>query len=168
MVHALCGLNEVTTKRPCKYEIIPASSDQPRRLDIVGRRGFQPLCPMSASRATVFLFLGYLQDKYKVRAASLQPYMSGINQAHIDFGFPAPAMGHDVHPACKGFSEVEVAHTLKSAVRSPLPTRVAYEITVTFHPQLTQMRMFVCCLCFVRQGRHRYPYAMCTRHPSDR
>jgi hypothetical protein len=54
--------------------------------------------------------------------------MSAINQAHIDFGFPAPAMGHDVNLARKGFGEVEGEHTLKTAVRSPLPARVAYEI----------------------------------------
>ena len=90
--------------------------------------GFEPLCPMPASRATVLLFLGYLQDEDKVHAASLQPYMSAIIQAHIDFGFPAPAMGHDVNLARKGFGEVEGEHTLKTAVRSPLPARVAYEI----------------------------------------
>jgi len=76
----------------------------------------------------VLLFLGYLQDKDKVHAALLQPYMSAINQAHIDFRFPAPAMGHDVNLARKGFGEVEVEHTLKTAVRSPLPACVAYEI----------------------------------------
>jgi len=73
--------------------------------------GFEPLCPMPASRATVVLFLGYLQDEDKVHAASLQPYMSAINQAHINFGFPAPAVGHDVNLARKGFCEVEGEHT---------------------------------------------------------
>jgi len=54
--------------------------------------------------------------------------MSAINQAHIDFEFPAPAMGHNVNLASKGFSEVEGEHTLKTAVRSPLPARITYEI----------------------------------------
>ena len=90
--------------------------------------GFKPLCPMPGSRATVLLFLGYLQDEDKLHAVSLQAYMSTINQAHIDFGFPAPAMGHDVNLARKGFGEVEGKHALKTAVRSPLPACVAYEI----------------------------------------
>ena len=37
-------------------------------------------------------------------------------------------MGHNVNLACKGFSEIEGEHTLKTAVRSLLPARVAYEI----------------------------------------
>ena len=46
--------------------------------------GFKPLCLISASLATVFLFLGYLQDEDKVHVVSLQSYMSTINQVHID------------------------------------------------------------------------------------
>jgi hypothetical protein len=46
---------------------------------------------MSAEPATELLFLDYLQQEDKVHASSLQPYMSAINQAHIDFGFSAPA-----------------------------------------------------------------------------
>jgi len=83
---------------------------------------------MPASRVTMLLFLGYLQDEDKVHAASLQPYMSVVNQAHIHFGFPTPTMGHDVNLIRKGFCEVEGEHNLKTAVRSPLPVRVAYEI----------------------------------------
>jgi len=54
--------------------------------------------------------------------------MSVINQTHIDFGFPAPAMGHDGTLARKGFSEVEGECTFKTTVRSPLPARITYEI----------------------------------------
>ena len=107
---------------------------------------FEPLCPMPASRATVLLFLGYLQDEDKVHAASLQPYMSVINQAHIDFRFPAPAMGYDVNLARKGFGEVEGEHTLKTAVRSPLPARVAYEI-LQFGLRTTNTHTLRRCAC---------------------
>ena len=54
--------------------------------------------------------------------------MSAINQAHINFRFPAPAMGQNDNLARKGFSEVEGEHTLKTAVRSPLSARVTYKI----------------------------------------
>jgi len=90
--------------------------------------GYESLCPMPAEPTTVLLFLGYLQQEDKVHASSLQPYMSAINQAHIDFGFSAPAMGHDIKLARRGFGEVEGDNTLKTAIRSPLPALVAYEI----------------------------------------
>jgi len=35
MVHALCSLNEVTTKQPCKYELLGVA---PQRLDAVSGR----------------------------------------------------------------------------------------------------------------------------------
>jgi len=54
--------------------------------------------------------------------------MSAINQAHINFRFPAPAMGQNDNLARKVFSEVEGEHTLKTAVHSPLPARVTYKI----------------------------------------
>jgi len=90
--------------------------------------GYEPLRPKPAETATVLLFLGYLQQEDKVHVSSLQPYMSAINQAQIDFGFPVPAMGHDIKLTRCGFGEVEGEHTLKTAVRSPLPARVVYEI----------------------------------------
>jgi len=108
--------------------------------------GFEPLCPMTASRATVLLFVGHLQDEDKVHATSLQTYMSVINQAHIDFGFPAPAMGHDVNLARKGFREVEDEHTLKTAVRSPLPARGYYEI-LQFALRTTNTHTLRRCAC---------------------
>ena len=53
-------------------------------------RGFAPLCPMPASESTVLLYLGWLFHEGRLHAASLQLYLSAINQMHIDFGFPAP------------------------------------------------------------------------------
>ena len=88
--------------------------------------GLEPLCSMPAAPSTVLLYLGYLQAEDKVHASSLQPYLSAINQAHIDFGFPAPAMGHLLRLARRGFAEVEGEATLTTAVRSPLPSAVAF------------------------------------------
>ena len=88
--------------------------------------GHEPLCPMPASQSTILLYLGFLQEEDKVHARSLQPYMSAINQAHLDFGFPAPAVGQLLRLARRGFGEVEGGSCLAPVRRSPLPASVAY------------------------------------------
>jgi hypothetical protein len=73
------------------------------------------------------LYLGWLQEEDKVHAKSLQPYLSAINQAHVDFGFPPPAVGQLVRLAHRGFGEVE-GETLAAVRRVPLPASVALRI----------------------------------------
>ena len=86
--------------------------------------GHEPLCPMPAAQSTILLYLGFLQEEDKVHARSLQPYMSAINQAHVDFGFAAPAVGQLLRLARRGFGEVEGASSLAPVRRTPLPASV--------------------------------------------
>jgi hypothetical protein len=91
-------------------------------------RGFAPLCPMPASESTVLLYLGWLFHEGRVHAASLQPYLSAINQMHIDFGFPAPALGHDVRLARRAFGNEEGASTLETTRRGAFPASAVFKI----------------------------------------
>jgi hypothetical protein len=78
--------------------------------------------------STVLMYLGWLSTEDKVHAGSLQPYLSAINQCHIDFGFAAPALGHDVCLSRKAFGYVEGQHTLKTAQRGTMPSLVMLQI----------------------------------------
>ena len=78
-------------------------------------QGFPPLCAMPALPSTVLMHLGWLSTEDKVHAGSLHPYLSAINQCHIDFGFAAPTLGHDVCLSRKAFGYVEGQHTLKTS-----------------------------------------------------
>ena len=92
--------------------------------DVQVQLGHEPLCPMPASQSTILLYLGFLQEKDKVYARSLQPYMSGINQTHVDFGFSAPAVCQLLRLACRGFGEVEGGSSLAPVRRVPLPASI--------------------------------------------
>jgi hypothetical protein len=70
-------------------------------------QGFPALSLTPATSSSVLLYLGWLQEEDKVHVRSLQPYMSAINQAHVDFGFPPPAVGQLVRLARRVFGEVE-------------------------------------------------------------
>jgi hypothetical protein len=91
--------------------------------DIQIGQGFPALSPSSS----VLLYLGWMQEEDKVHARSLQPCMSAINQAHVDFGFPPQAVGQLVRLACRGFGEVE-GESSTSVRRVPLPAAVVMQI----------------------------------------
>jgi len=57
--------------------------------------------------------MGFLAEEGKVKAGSLQPYLSAINSAHADFGFDKPAQGHWIILARRDFEEVEGAQHQK-------------------------------------------------------
>ena len=95
--------------------------------DVQIGQGFPALSPMPATSSSVLLYLGWLQEEDKVHARSLQPYMSAINQAHVDFGFPPPAVGQLVRLARRGFGEVE-GESSALVRRIPLPAAVVMQI----------------------------------------
>lgn len=118
--------------------------------DVQAELGHEPLCPMPATQSTVLLYLGFLQEEDKVHARSLQPYMSAINQAHIDFGFPAPAVGQLLRLARRGFGEIEGGSTLTPVRRAPLPASVvwrALQLGLSTHDP----RLLRACSCVVFQ-----------------
>ncbi|KAK3289156.1 hypothetical protein CYMTET_3402 [Cymbomonas tetramitiformis] len=63
---------------------------------------------LPATEATVLLYIAHLLAKGTVRAASMQPYLSAINNYHEDMGFPGPAKGRGVSRAVKGMASMHV------------------------------------------------------------
>lgn len=105
---------------------------------------------MPAVASTVLLYLGWLQEENKVHARSLQPYMSAINQAHVDFGFAPPAVGHLITLARRGFGEIEGNDREGIVRRVPLPASVILRILYLGleTPSLSVLRA---CACVVVQ-----------------
>ena len=117
--------------------------------DVQASQGFPTLSPMPATSSSVLLYLGWLQEEDKFHARSLQPYLSAINQAHVDFGFPPPAVGQLVRLVRRGFGEVE-GETSAAVRRVPLPASVALRILRLGldSPSATTIRA---CACLVVQ-----------------
>jgi hypothetical protein len=131
-------------------------------------QGFPPLCAMPALPSTVLMHLGWLSTEDKVHAGSLHPYLSAINQCHIDFGFAALALGHDVCLSRKAFGYVEGQHTLKTSHRGSMPSSVMLQILhLGLHPLHTYSAT-LCLLghaiCLVLPLRHVYATAQSTHH----
>ncbi|KAK3248981.1 hypothetical protein CYMTET_41579 [Cymbomonas tetramitiformis] len=59
---------------------------------------------LPATKATVRLYLAHLMSKGTIKAASLQPYLSAINNYHEDMGFDGPAKGRSVSREVKGMA----------------------------------------------------------------
>ncbi|KAK3238215.1 hypothetical protein CYMTET_51759 [Cymbomonas tetramitiformis] len=64
---------------------------------------------LPATEATVRLYIAHLMSKGTIRAASLQPYLSAVNNYHEDMGFDGPAKGRSVSRAVKGMASLQVA-----------------------------------------------------------
>ncbi|KAK3242308.1 hypothetical protein CYMTET_47996 [Cymbomonas tetramitiformis] len=96
-------------------------------------RAFMAFCEekrrewLLATGGSVRLYIAHLLDKGKVQAASMQPYLSAINDYHEDMGFPRPAKGWAVSRAVKGMSALQVqaaeAAGEEQTVRTWLPAR---------------------------------------------
>eukprot|EP00854_Cymbomonas_tetramitiformis_P006771 gene6772-biopygen6817 len=106
-----------------KFEAIPAAIQHmqgaPRGKGTMGdyrpkARAFMQFCEdqqrqwQPATEATMRLYIAHLMDKGTVLAASLQPYLSAINNYHEDMGHPGPAKGRIVARAVKGMSSMQV------------------------------------------------------------
>ncbi|KAK3257877.1 hypothetical protein CYMTET_33050 [Cymbomonas tetramitiformis] len=63
---------------------------------------------LPAAEATVRFHIVHLMSKGTVQAASLQPYLSAINDYHEERGYPGPAKGRSVSRAVKGMSSLQV------------------------------------------------------------
>ena len=133
--------------------------------DVQIGQGFPALSPMPATSSSVLLYLGWLQQEDKVHARSLQPYMSAINQAHIDFGFPPPAVGQLVRLARRGFGEVE-GESSASVRRIPLPAAVVMQI-LQLGLVTPSVPVLGACTCLVVQflwfARYLYSFAARSR-----
>eukprot|EP00854_Cymbomonas_tetramitiformis_P009885 gene9885-biopygen10105 len=68
---------------------------------------------LPATEATVLLYIAHLLAKGTVRAASMQPYLSAINNYHEDMGFPGPAKvneyGLQLRPVGRSGTELLIA-----------------------------------------------------------
>ncbi|KAK3270158.1 hypothetical protein CYMTET_21436 [Cymbomonas tetramitiformis] len=62
---------------------------------------------LPASEATVLLYIASLLEDGNIKSASLQPYLSAINNYHEDLRFPGPAKGRSVTRAVKGMATIQ-------------------------------------------------------------
>ncbi|KAK3276039.1 hypothetical protein CYMTET_15868 [Cymbomonas tetramitiformis] len=62
---------------------------------------------LPASEATVLLYIASLLKDEGIKSASLQPYLSAINNYHEDLRFPGPAKGRAVTRAVKGMATIQ-------------------------------------------------------------
>eukprot|EP00854_Cymbomonas_tetramitiformis_P000289 gene289-biopygen203 len=62
---------------------------------------------LPATEATVLLYIASILDDGGVKATSLQPYLSAINNYHEDLRFPGPAKGRAVTRAVKGMETIQ-------------------------------------------------------------
>ena len=75
---------------------------------------------LPASHTTIACYIGYLGERGTVHAASLQPYLSAINNVHRDFDFDPPALGHLVARVRAGLADAQALVHKKDA-RLQLP-----------------------------------------------
>ncbi|KAK3270288.1 hypothetical protein CYMTET_21313 [Cymbomonas tetramitiformis] len=82
---------------------------------------------LPATGGTVRLYIAHMLDKGIVQVASMQPYLSTINNYHEDMGYSRPAKGRGVSRAVKGMSSLQVqaadAAGEERTVRTWLPAR---------------------------------------------
>ncbi|KAK3278548.1 hypothetical protein CYMTET_13527 [Cymbomonas tetramitiformis] len=62
---------------------------------------------LPTSEATVLLYIASLLKDGGIKSASLQPYLSAINNYHEDLRFPGPAKGRSVTRAVKGMATIQ-------------------------------------------------------------
>ncbi|KAK3242252.1 hypothetical protein CYMTET_48045 [Cymbomonas tetramitiformis] len=62
---------------------------------------------LPATEVTVLLYIASVLNDGGVKATSLQPYLSAINNYHEDLRFPGPAKGRSVTRAVKGMATIQ-------------------------------------------------------------
>ena len=96
---------------------------------VVPSRGFPAISSFPAQRQHVLAYLGYLRDEQRVKAGSLQQYLSAINSWHADLGFEKPAVGHVIQLLRRGFGEEQAEDDEEEVVaRRPIPAPVMARI----------------------------------------
>eukprot|EP00854_Cymbomonas_tetramitiformis_P005864 gene5864-biopygen5891 len=108
-----------------RYEVIPVAVQKAQAfMQVCVAEGRQWL---PATKATVRLYIAHLLAKRKVQAASMQPYLSAINNYHEDMGYSGPAKGRGVSRVVKGMSSLQMqapdAAGEERTVRTWLPAR---------------------------------------------
>ncbi|KAK3233094.1 hypothetical protein CYMTET_56579 [Cymbomonas tetramitiformis] len=76
-----------------------------RRFSLFCEQHQRPWLP--ASEATVLLYIASLLKDGGIKSASLQPYLSAINNYHEDLRSPGPAKGRSVTRAVKGMATIQ-------------------------------------------------------------
>ncbi|KAK3287948.1 hypothetical protein CYMTET_4556 [Cymbomonas tetramitiformis] len=67
---------------------------------------------LPATEATILLYIASMLNDGGVKATSLQPYLSAINNYHEDLRFPGPAKGRAVTRAVKGMATIQTELTM--------------------------------------------------------
>eukprot|EP00854_Cymbomonas_tetramitiformis_P034273 gene34273-biopygen23528 len=92
------------------------SALQERWRDELGSKKLKDFCEgegrewLPASEETARLYLATLLHSGGIRATSLQPYLSAINNYHEDMGWSGPAKGISVTRAVTGITHVRTVH----------------------------------------------------------
>ncbi|KAK3279157.1 hypothetical protein CYMTET_12948 [Cymbomonas tetramitiformis] len=71
---------------------------------------------LPATEATFRLYIANLLARGTVQAASMQPYLSAINNYYEDMGFPRPAKGRGVSRAVKRMASLQVRAYVRDAL----------------------------------------------------
>ena len=82
---------------------------------------------LPASTEVVLAYIGSLYETKTIKAPSLQPYLTAINAAHADEGFPRPAVGHLIRRARQGFARLNTATSPRDS-RIPLPAEAVKKV----------------------------------------
>ena len=90
------------------------------------RAGRAPRSSLPASGRTVLAYLGFLREE-GVKEASLNPYVSAINQAHADSGLPKPAVGDHIKLLRRGYAE-EDGIAVKPVKGTPVPAAAIFAV----------------------------------------
>ncbi|KAK3234392.1 hypothetical protein CYMTET_55334 [Cymbomonas tetramitiformis] len=110
---------------------------------------------LPATTPTVLLYLALLLEAEGIRASSLQPYLSAINNYPEDLGYEAPAKGRSVTCAVKGMAMLQANEGVVSGdiltERTYLPAQhvwAAQQAAAASTPRTTeelqQLRAYVC------------------------
>ncbi|KAK3282718.1 hypothetical protein CYMTET_9560 [Cymbomonas tetramitiformis] len=120
---------------------------------------------LPASEATVLLYIASLLKDGGIKSASLQPYLSAINNYHKDLRFHGPAKGRSVTRAVKGMATIQAELAVQEenieTQRTWLPAahvRRVHEATLKLTPrspeELRLLRAFAyVVVAFVTFGR---------------
>ncbi|KAK3287955.1 hypothetical protein CYMTET_4563 [Cymbomonas tetramitiformis] len=95
---------------------------------------------LPATEATVRLYIAHLLSRGTVKAASLQPYLSAINNYHEDMGYPGPAKGRSVTRAVKGMSALQVQAEEQAGVDHTVRTWLPARHVSTVHAHALQLQ----------------------------
>ncbi|KAK3283685.1 hypothetical protein CYMTET_8630 [Cymbomonas tetramitiformis] len=111
---------------------------------------------LPASEATVSLYIASPLEDGNIQSASLQPYLSAINNYHEDLGHPGPAKGRSVTRAVKGMATIQAELAVQEenieTQRTWLPAahvRRVHEAALKFNPRSPEELQLLRALTYV-------------------